>query len=221
MHRLALILALTSACVADGGDEGFQIVNNVAPGDNCSIMAGGGFVARGIIDKQSPNPYLLTPEISSQIVQGDGTTAQRTVVLRGAKVEVLNAETGTTLKKFTSLFAASLPPMGSVTAAFDIIPVDVLAASGASGTTRVQLVAKVTPYGALGGSGDTVDGVTFEYPVTVCDACVANVIGTCPLPMGTTVVNSPNTCNLFQDGAVDCCVDASSRLVCPATVATM
>ena len=31
MHRLALILVLASACAADGGDEGFNVVNNLSP----------------------------------------------------------------------------------------------------------------------------------------------------------------------------------------------
>lgn len=219
MHRLALLLVLTSACVADGGDEGFNIVHNLAPTGNCEVTPGTGFLARGTIDKQSTSPYIFTPEIVSRIVAAEGSTeAQRTIVLRGAKIDVINAETGTSLKKFTSLFAASLSPLGTTTAAFDIIPTDVLASSGASGTTRVQLLAKITPYGALGGSGDNIDGVTFEYPVTVCDGCVANVLGACPLAFGTQVPEStPNGCNQFQDGMTFCCMSDAGP-ICPPTV---
>ncbi len=61
MHRLALILVLASACAADGGDEGFNIVNNLSPGPSCTLTTGGGFLARGVVDGRSPNPYIFTP----------------------------------------------------------------------------------------------------------------------------------------------------------------
>ncbi|MDQ3340397.1 MAG: hypothetical protein M4D80_35005 [Myxococcota bacterium] len=220
MHRLALILVLTSACVAGAGDEGFGITHNLAPGDNCSIAPGGAFLARGLIDKQSPSPYLLTPEIVSFITTTDGTAAQRTIALRGAKVEVFDA-TGTSRVskgKFTSLFSASLEPGGKTSVAFDIIRPDMLAAAPASGTMRAQYVAKITPFGVVGGGGDTVDGVPFEYPVTICDSCVARILGACPLPFGTAIAPSDqNACNTFQDGSVSCCMSATGP-VCPATI---
>jgi hypothetical protein len=221
MHRLALILTLTSACAADNGDEGFNIVNNLAPESGCSLTPGGAFLPRGLIDKQSTNPYVLTPEFSSRITSTPGVEDfQRTIQLRGANIEVINAQTGVSLGKFKSLFAASLSPMGSTTAAFDVVTPAMLQASGANGTTRVQLVAKITAFGALGGSGDTIDGVPFEYPITVCDNCVANVLGACPLPMGTTVsTNMPNSCNQYQDIMVQCC-STPTGVVCPATVSS-
>lgn len=220
MHRLALIVTLSAACAADSGDEGFNIVNNLAPESGCALTPGGAFLARGVIDKQSPNPYVLTPEFASRISTSTGVADfQRTIQLRGANVEVTNAQTGASLGKFKSLFAASLPPMGSTTATFDIVTPEMLQASGATGTTRVQLVAKITPFGALGGSGDNINGVPFEYPVTVCDGCVATILGACPLPFGTEVGTSePNSCNPYQDGQVNCCMSAAGP-VCPPTVA--
>jgi hypothetical protein len=221
MHRLALILTLTSACVADSGDEGFNIVNNLVPESGCSLTPGGAFLSRGLIDVQSTNPYVLTPEFASRITSTTGVEDfQRTIQLRGAKIEVLNAQTGVSLGKFKSLFAASLPPMGSTTASFDVVTPAMLQASGAVGTTRVQLLAKVVPFGALGGSGDTIDGVPFEYPITVCDGCVATNLGACPLMMGTTVsTTTPNGCNQYQDVVVQCCMGPNGA-VCPATVRT-
>jgi hypothetical protein len=220
MHRLALILVLTSACVAGSGDEGFAITHNLAPSATCEIAPGGAFLARGIIDKQSPSPYILTPEIVSFITSTDGTPAQRTVALRGAKVEVFDA-TGTTRTskgKFTSLFAASLEPGGKTTAAFDVIKTEMIAAAPATGVTRAQYVAKVTPFGVIGGGGDTVDGVPFEYPVTICDGCVARILGPCPLAFGTQIdASAPNGCNAFQDGTVSCCMSDAGP-ICPPTV---
>lgn len=225
MHRLVLILALTSACVAGSGDEGFAIVNNVAPGPNCTIAGNGGFLGRGIIDKQSEAAYVLTPELISYVTSSDGTEQQRTISLRGANVEVfrLSGTSKTSVRKFASLFSGTILPGGKTTAAFDILPQDILAASTASGTTREQYVMKVTPFGVIGGGGDTVDGVPFEYPVTVCDGCVRQVdpiLTDCPLPFGSPVMSNVNGCNPAQDGAVTCCM-SGGRYICPAPVAPM
>ena len=221
MHRLALIVVLTSACAADNGDEGFLIVHNLSPDENCALSSSAGFLGRGVIDKQSPNAYILTPEIVSRIAPLEGGDEfQRTVALHGANVEVTNAQTGTSVGKFKTLFSASLSPMGTTTAVFDIVTPEMVAASGATGTTRVQLLAKVTLFGSLGG-GDEIDGVPFQYPVTVCDGCVVQNLGACPLPFGTEVpASSPNGCNKFQDGVVQCCMSANGP-ICPPTVAPM
>lgn len=223
MHRLALLLALTCACVADSGDEGFSIRHNLAPGMTCELTPGGAFLSRGIIDKQSPNPYLLTPEFVSRISPAQGTEeTQRTIALRGARIEVFDVTGSTRVSKgkFTSLFAASLAPLGTTAAAFDIVTPEMLASAPASGNTRAQYLAHITPFGALGGSGDTLDGVPFDYPVTICDGCVAQSAGACPLPAGTVVpTEGINGCNKYQDGSALCCT-SGTQLICPATVAT-
>ena len=219
MHRLGLFLLLTSACVADGGDGGFHIVHNLAPPSDCSYKPGGPFISGGLIDRQSPEPYLFTPELESRIVLSEGTSvAQKTITLRGARIEVVNAQTGATIDKFTSLFAASLSPMGKVAVAFPIVRTESLGAVGATGTTRVQLVAKITAYGVLGGAGDEIDSVPFQYPVTVCDGCVVQNLGVCPLAPGTVVVEPKNACTTYQDNFVQCC-SSNGVLVCPAVVA--
>ena len=218
MHRLALTLLVTSACVANGGDEGFHIVHNLAPPDDCSYEPGGRFISGGLIDPQSTEPYMFTPELESRIMIVEGqTAAQKTITLRGARVEVVNAQSGTTVDKFTSLFSASLTPGGKVAVAFPVLQPASLGTVGATGTTRVQLLAKVTAYGALGGAGDEVDSVEFQYPITVCEGCVADVIGPCPLPAGTVVPPPKNPCSTFQDNFVQCCNNGVD-LICPATV---
>ncbi|MEJ7604391.1 MAG: hypothetical protein WKG01_41425 [Kofleriaceae bacterium] len=165
MHRLAWILLLVSACTADTGDEGFSIIHNLAPGANCALTPGGAFLSRGTIDVKSPNPYLLTPEFTSRITAGEGSEAQRTIALRGARIEVTNATSPDQTianNKFTSLFAASLSPLGMTTASLDVLTPEIIAQLGVTPTKRVQVVAKVTPFGALGGSGDEIDGVPFD-----------------------------------------------------------
>jgi hypothetical protein len=59
--------------------------------------------------------------------------------------------------------------------------------------------------------------------VTVCNntqgLCVVVDNGVCPF---TGTPRTGNACNIFQDGVVDCCRDATTNnLICPAPVATM
>jgi hypothetical protein len=222
MHRLALILLATGACVADGGDEGFDIVHNLSPGNGCTLSPGGAFISGGRIEQGSPTGYLLTPEFSSRITAPEGSDAQRTIALRGARVKLTNATTNPPTPfaggEFTALFSASLPPGGKSVAAFEVVPTSILDQVTVTADTRVTILAKVTAFGALGGSGDTIDGVEFQYPITVCQGCVAFNLGACPLAQGT-MIPAGNPCNQFQDGTVGCCQTASG-LLCPAITAT-
>lgn len=247
MHRLLLLTLATAACVADSGDEAFVVLNNITPGEECTVMPtqGGAFTPRGTIYLGSPAPYTLTPLIESRITATATNTSQRTVALQGARVElaieavtVTNGDAVERIEfsdseisalqadgslRFTSLFSAPLEPGGQTAAQFDVVSVGALAAvraktAGKTGSVRAQFVATSTVFGLLG--DDEVDGVPYVYPVTACTDCIVNVISeVCPAPNGTQV-RVGNGCNPFQDGVVDCCLGPSG-LVCPSPVATM
>ena len=133
------------------------------------------------------------------------------------------AAAGTT--KFRSLFSAPLAPNGGLTSAsFDLVPTAAIreiqrkaGALGAGARLHAQVVATATLYGDL--NGGEVDGLPFDYPVTVCNDCVVNVVGACVATPKTFQPRTGNPCNLFQDGVVDCCTNGAD-LVCPA-VGTM
>lgn len=233
MLRLSyMVLILAAAGCTDTGDEGIVVRHNLVPGDGCELMPGGMFLSRGAIELQSPNPYVLTPEIESRITATEDLVSQRTIALRGARVDVTveaatidNVAVATpTLSSgsFTSLFAASLEPEATTAASFDAVSATILgelaSQVGTTGNVRIQLVATARVYGELG--GEEIESVPFVYPVTVCTDCVGPSLGTCPLPNGT-VVRPGNACNPYQDGPVDCCLDASGAKVCPAPVATL
>lgn len=241
MLRLA---SLTSVLVlfgcANSGDEGMIILNNTAVGAGACTLSGTKgqpFLPHGMINAYSPAGYLLTPLIESRVVlaEGDTDTTQRTIFLKGAnvslEVKAVSIEhpggsftsPSITLSgqqaQFSTLFSGSLPPSGTVNVAFDIVPVQtlrtILTASGAAETDRMsaEVLATVTILGELG--GDDVESLPFQYPVAVCNNCVVNDLGACPM-MAT---NLGNACNPFQDGTVDCCEDANGFLVCPSVAA--
>lgn len=133
------------------------------------------------------------------------------------------ADAGTT--KFRSLFSAPLAPNSGLTsAAFDLVPTAAIreiqrkaGAVAAGARLHAQVVATATLYGDL--NGGEVEGLPFVYPVTVCNDCVVNVVGTCAATPKTFMARAGNPCNPFQDGLVDCCTNGAD-LVCPA-VGTM
>lgn len=239
MHRMSLLLVF-AACTVDSGDESFIIRNNLAPpSDGCAFTAdlAAPILPRGQIRTDSPIPYLLDPLFESRIVAPEGKESQRTIFVKGAKVELVigpiesidasgtvSLDTTTETVKFESLFSTPIPPNGGLSAGqFDLVSLDALARINAktnpANRIHAQIVATSTVFGDY--YGDQIESAPYQYPVTACNDCVFLSAGTCPLPMGT-LLRGGNVCNPFQDGVVDCCTDPTSgNLICPATVATM
>lgn len=267
MHRPVLLALLQAglaagagACVADSGDEGFVVRNNLAPNEgNCAFTASTSspFVSRGTLTSRATSPYILTPLIESRITAAMGQENLRTVALMGAKVDLaigpITVEdaggnvtftcaaegpnacfsegerlslAGSGLTKFRTPFAAPLPPNGGLASAvFDLVPTTTVSeierkvgALAAGSRMNALVVATATIYGRLGGSD--LDGLPFDYPVTVCSDCVVNDLGPCGSLSADFEPRTGNPCNPFQDGVVDCCTGAGGALTCPA-VGTM
>lgn len=231
---VAVALAVSLAACADDTGGGLVIRQNLAPPETGCIFqpeATSPYFARGTISMFSPSPYVMTPLIESRITAMDGMESQRTVLVRGARVDLRiegatadNASIDITAAdfpagslKFTSLFSAPVAPNGGLSVGdFDLVPTAVIAELrsrfGNMRNVNVQLVGAIKVYGDLG--GDEVESDSFEYPVTVCTDCIVNNIGECPSP---DTVRTGNPCNPFQDGIVDCCTQANG-LLCPASV---
>lgn len=225
--------ALTLAACADDSGGGLIIRQNLAPTatGGCSFTPDltAPYFARGAISMLSQQPYVLTPLIESRITALEGQESQRTVLIRGARVdvriesitvnnqsvEVDTADFPEGTLKFTSLFSAPVAPNGGLSVGdFDLLTAGFIATLrdryGSQGSARVQVVAEARVFGDLG--GDEIESDTFSYPVTVCNDCIVNNVGTCPT-MGD--VRTGNPCNPFQDGVVDCCT-SGGNLLCPA-----
>ena len=226
MLRAASIVSLLALVgCADTGDEGMYILNNTAPPSDSCLLTGATsqpFLAHGRIFSGSPIGYLFTPLIQSRqvLLEGETDMASRTIFLNGANVslKVVSGSASIPGPQFSSLFAASLPPSGSVNVGFDIITPAQLAAidPGLGANGSVEILADISVFGKLGGK--EIESPVFSYPVTVCANCVVANLGVCPLPEAGPLGNS---CNAFQDGTVGCCTDAGGNLVCPAIVNQM
>lgn len=230
MQRVFLLVSLglaMTACSADEGDEGIFFSKNLAPGDNCTFSASAGekFLTHGTMSLYGGATYRMFPQLVSKITATELNTQQRTILGRGARVDVELTDPDVSLDDsllhFESRFTAPIAPNGGITdAEFVGLSADFIDAMrvkyGSQADFETEVIIKAVVYGDLAGS--EVTSQKFEFPVTVCSNCVVNNLGTCPLPAGTAVTSSPSACSPFQDGYVECC-SAGNQLVCPATVA--
>jgi hypothetical protein len=230
MLRTLTILVPTvalAACVASNNSDNPMVVlqNSAIPSGqlSCSfgtLGVGSPLLPFGEISTLSTNPYILAPLIQSRITATAGEELQRTILIQGADVTLTVASpAGITLNAsdaaFQSLFSGSLAPnMGTTNEIMNLIPATAIATIAASaGTTpfHAQVVANIKVFGTL--AGDRVESLPFQYPVTVCNDCIINELGPCPIA-GTVRVGNP--CNIFQDSPVDCCRETNGTLTCPA-----
>lgn len=235
MQRACIVMTLglaLSACAAENGGEAIFLSKNVAPGMGCTFAAASGeqFTAHGTYSMFAARGYRMYPQMVSQITATDAQAVQRTIQLRGARVDLTFADSALSsfpsdLTHFMSLFSAPLPPNGGIAdGAFELIPAELgKMVASAKGVTlsstahvKVEVVAKVSVFGDL--AGDEVTSQDFQFPITICNDCVTTNRGNCPLPFDTIVANQANVCNPYQDGTVDCCA-ANGELVCPAVLA--
>jgi len=228
MARVSLLAfgVMVVGCTDHNGGAGMIVLENTAPsGTSCMLtgVVGQPTFSQGEIYVGSTVPYIMTPLIESRITAIMGQEPERTILLSGANVSLAaTSSTGAAVSlgadaTFTSVFAGSIPPGGTVNVSFALVPTSVLAK--VSQTSDTEIVATVTVLGTLGGG--QVEAEPFSYPVTACDDCIVNDIGSCG--SGASGANLGNPCNAFQDGIVDCCEVGSGsgsgsavELQCPA-----
>lgn len=227
----ALVSAIGAAACADNGDEVLLILNNVVPGEEC-VLSGeetGLFISAGQIDTVGGAGYLLTPLVKNTATSETGTEAQRTVFIRGARIDLrfpdpdlfsaeeLQQLADSGLTRFEVPLGASISPNGSTAPfAFEVIQPPLIVALGdelASSSDRILVLADVRMRGTMGGG--TIESQTFTFPITVCEGCNVLDVGPCAMLPSTFTPVVGNPCNPFQDGQTQCC-SVTGGLVCPA-----
>ena len=229
MQRASILISLglaLTACAANEGDEGIFVSKNVAPGTGCTFAASANepFHTHGTVSSFSGG-YRIFPQMVSKITATEGNVQQRTIQVRGARVDIETTDAAlsgiaTDARHFESRFSAPIAPNGGITdAEFIGISQDYLKAAAAikgTGSWESEVIVHAVVYGDLAGS--EVTSQNWEFPVTICNDCVVNVLGACPLVAGTQVTDGRGECSMFQDGYVECCSLASGQLQCPAGV---
>ena len=233
-------LAALGGCAASGGDESILVLKNVAPPTSATTGActftpaeTEAGLLRGVLDTSAHTGSEFTAQLKSRITADAGQVDVRTILLRGANVDLafadatlLSADELASLKSknllhFMSLFSAPLGPNGGLTdAPFELIPAgvaDVL--DGKLGTTTTVVQAKFTVVGDL--AGGSVSSQAFSYSVTLGHGILIDNQGPCAMLKSSAMVRSGNPCFPGQDAITDCCTSPTGTAVCPAVGTAM
>lgn len=231
LAMLAGTVFAAGACVSSDQDTVIVILQNNSPTDGCqsNVDPSGPFIARGTIDTNSSNGYMLSPIVQNTASTTNSTTSQL-YLLEGADItltpqsgffsdgELAQLDMASQLS-FSQRFSGVVQPDGGITfMVFEIIGtpfLDAVAAKLPADGTKLQVKASIQIFGQL--HGGELKSQKFDYWVDVCNGCLAPVdLGTCDsVPDG--YVAGQGSCWGLQDFAVECCTDASGATLCPAT----
>lgn len=230
----SLALLGLGACV-DNADDRVTILQNQNPSSGCSVPAAPTetFVATGLIEGSSVEGYVFTPVVKNySTLNAEGTDEQQKIAfIHGATVDIafLNEDLfddatidqfrADGLTHFRVPYSGMIAPGGTTSMIFEIVPSDLLnqiaeVLPDDDPSERALLLVSVSIDGALG-AGDF-ETATFQFPVEVCNFCLANVVASCSaLPEDFSPEQLGGSCNAAQDTIVDCCSNGTST-VCPA-----
>ncbi len=222
------LLAIPSGCAPDDDDSSLIMLHNLAPDEGCTTSPNLSETAlgSGVIDVNATQGYFFTPLVqnTASTLEGAILVSQRLALVEGVNVKVtfpqgalsdgtISSLNDSNLLEFSQRFSVTVQPDdGLLALSFFALPVQLLAAL--RGQTGVGLDANVEVqlFGTMGGSD--IESQEFNYPVFICEGCLANYVGTCE-----TAPANPRTggnCQVLQDGIVDCCGPSpAGPLTCP------
>lgn len=229
---LGMALAAQSGCVTADEDNPLLILQNQAPGPDCTLDASSNlFNSRGAIDTLSNQGYLLTPVVqNTSVTSTTASRVQRLITLEGASVSI-GFEPGLfsdgeidslgNLADFSQAFSAIVEPdNGRAVVAIDIMPEALLETIG--GKLAPGDATFVTATVQLFGKHGTRELVSqpFAYPIDVCNGCLLVNQGDCAALPEDFMARAGGACRLLQDGVLDCCTEDGAQ-VCPARSSAM
>jgi hypothetical protein len=227
-------LAVAGGCAASGGDESILVLKAVAPPTNAiggmctftpSAMEAG--LVHGALDVTSGFGYQFTAQVKSRVIADPGQEDARTILLRGANVDLTFPDAGALgaqiadlqskgLLHFMAPISGALPPNGGLAdVQFELIPAGVAAALKAmTGFTSTVVQATFVLVGDLAGGNES--SQAFHYSVTLGKGTLIIDNGLCSTVSKDFRPRTGNLCNPGQDFVIDCCESSPTALLCPA-----
>ena len=235
----ALSLFFTGCSGTPPGE--FIIVQNQVPNADCTIPAELGLIYRGkgVLDVRLSDGYQLFPVLQNDFPAPTGgqTVDANRIAISGFDVDV-SLPAGSPPGAITDLFNNTLRPPGATAdplVAFSTLTSGSVMSGGGNTASSVNvvpgdLVRKIRDMNVLTATnhfwilatvharGSTLVGTVrsdgFKYPIELCDGCLVDDQGACPVAAATG-----SACNIGQDESVGCC-ESTGQLVCPSVVAS-
>jgi hypothetical protein len=210
------------------------VLKNVAPpitavGGVCTFTASeteAGLV-HGVLDVSAGFGYQFVAQVKSRVTATSGQEDARTILLRGANVDLTFPSAGALgaqiadlqskgLLHFMAPISGALPPNGSLAdTGFELIPAGVAAElDTAAGFTSTVVQATFTIVGDL--AGGNASSQEFHYSVTVGKQILLDNRGPCTTLPSNFTARTGNVCYPGQDFVIDCCTSSTGTAVCPA-----
>jgi hypothetical protein len=204
----------------------------VVPADLSAIYRDSGDLDLSLVNNSAETGYLFFPLMQNNAPAATSGIDANRIALSEFQVDLSVADDAPPL--IVSLFRNgtvanltkfSVPTSGSVASGGGNT-------SGSVNAVPAELARRMLGQNALVAPGDffyltatvraqgktltkTVTSDAFNFPIRVCNGCLATDLGICPLAQAGT--NSGNACNVAQDETVDCC-ELGTSLVCPPVV---
>jgi hypothetical protein len=218
----------------------FIIIQNQVPQNGCVVPADlsatyldSGTLDLSLVSAGADTGYLFFPLMQNNAPSSTGGIDPNRIALSDFEVDVSvdDPQAPAKIKSFfmspprPDLIKFSVPTSGSVASGGGNTAgsVNVVTAELARGLRDQNALASPASFFYLTATvrvqgktlTNTVTSDPFHYPIRVCNGCLANDLGICPLAQAGS--NSGDPCNIAQDSPVDCC-ELGSALVCPPVV---
>jgi hypothetical protein len=218
----------------------FEILNDQIPTPGtCTVpvdptaYSGQGLLDVSIVRSDFRTAYFVFPLIENNLPRPTGTLDANQIQITGFDVDITTV--GTVSDSVAAVFASSAATPylhyqttwsggissggGQLSALVEAFPVplaqQLMAAGNLDTSSSLTVNLKVQALGTTN-TGRSMQSDPFNFPISVCNGCLATNLGPCPLSAAPP--NLGNACNAAQDQSVDCCTD-NGALICPAVVA--
>jgi hypothetical protein len=182
-----------------------------------TAAAGTGTVGldRGLLDVSlvTTAGYIAVPVVRNNLTSLNNNLEYNSIQLLGANITLKDAGgSSLTLPSGQSSFfyaaaAGRLDPAGTTPMFVEVLPAAAAKAlAGMIGATGVfTIIAEIRPVGMR--ANDQVVGGPIQFPIDLCNGCLATASAACPLPKGTVALDA---CFPQQDTQSTCCTDVAS-----------
>lgn len=226
MRSALLLLALFASgsvgCVNNDASLSILQMQDVSEATSCTATSAVGVgLSRGIFDVHFSNgfqgylgfpivrnnetsrmPSSDSPQLNSIQLLGANVSLSFTDATAESKVPVADR------KFFWASAGGRLDPSDTGPLPIEVVPIDVITALKLGTNDLVTVTAKIEPVGMQ--TSDRLVGGPIYFPVDICNGCLGQDLGACPLPAGTVATA---TCFPAQDVSATCC-ESSTELLC-------
>jgi hypothetical protein len=165
---------------------------------------------RGRLDvsQVTTSGYIAVPVVRNNLPSNVNGVEFNAIQLIGVNIKLMNVDGSTLVPPgLYNSAGGRLDPGGTAAMSVEVLPASVATTLPIPSGGLYTVIAEVKPVGMR--SSDQVVGGPIDFPIDVCNGCLVENLGACPLPKGTML-----PCLDQQDDPTVCCTDATQAQLC-------